>query len=78
MSTGRRARIFYFQYSLQKMPRKTPKCVDIHQSATGYFRNSNSHSFTHPSYQASMRLVMGATVKGKDIDEVDMATFEVR
>lgn len=24
-----------------------------------------------------MRLVMGATVKGKDIDEVDMATCEV-
>ena len=24
-----------FQYSLQKMPRKTPKCVDIHQSAIG-------------------------------------------
>ena len=24
-----------------------------------------------------MRLVMGATVKGRDIDEVDMATFEV-
>lgn len=24
-----------------------------------------------------MRLVMGATVKGKDIDEVVMATFEV-
>lgn len=24
-----------------------------------------------------MRLVMSATVKGKDIDEVDMATFEV-